>query len=106
MCEKISLNVQEWVDMIEVRNQTEKQKSYTGELQAVLENAIFFLRQNELDYKPLIQAIKKNWVWEAGFPVASGHIDLCLSSWTSSHRAKDATKVSFWGKKNNFFIFL
>ena len=62
MCEKISLNVQEWVDMIEVRNQTEKQKSYTGELQAVLENAIFFLRQNELDYKPLIQAIKKNWV--------------------------------------------
>ena len=48
--------------MIEVRNQTEKQKSYTGELQAVLENAIFFLCQNELDYKPLIQAIKKNWM--------------------------------------------
>ena len=62
MCEKISLNVQEWVDMIEVRNQTEKQKSYTGELQAVLENAIFFLCQNELDSKPLIQTIKKNWV--------------------------------------------
>lgn len=52
--------------MIAVRNQTEKQKSYTGELQAVLENAIFFLCQNELDYKPLIQAIKKNWVCEKG----------------------------------------
>ena len=31
-CEKSFLNVREWVDMIEVRNQNTQQKNYMGEL--------------------------------------------------------------------------
>ena len=96
-CEKSFLNVREWVDMIEVRIQNREPKNYTGELQPVSGNAVCLLCQNELNYKPLIQALRKNWMWEAGFPMALGSTGLLLSSWASSHRAKDTTKVSFWG---------
>lgn len=36
-CEKSFLNVREWVDMIEVRNQNREIESCMGKLQAVVE---------------------------------------------------------------------
>lgn len=49
---------------------------------------------------------QKNWMWEGGSQWHLAILDLCLSSWASSHRAKDTTKVSFWGKKKTLLHFL